>query len=156
MYYVADILTPLNTAKVNALSTKLKVSSGFVYQVELEFPAGCAGLLYCLVKKGGVQIWPSSNDVWFRSSGHIISFPEAYPIITAPFELNIFTYNLDDTYDHTVIVRVGLLSELQYKARFMPSASIDELVQYFKDLEAERQTIDQDFLDNPFPFSEGE
>lgn len=123
MIYSLDIETPANTAKADALHTPLKVTEGLVYRVEIQFPIGCAGLLYCAVHDGAYSAWPSTPGEWFRGDASTIAFDDTYLKLSEPFQFDIITYNLDDTYAHAVLIRIGMVSHDVFMARFLPSYS---------------------------------
>ena len=123
MIYTADISTLENTFKVDAKPTVLKVTKGLVYRVEVEFALNCAGLAYCVICDGTHQVWPSNPGTWFRGDGSIIGFDDTYLKLIEPFQFDIYTYNLDDTYPHTIIIRIGMVSKDVFMARFLPSYS---------------------------------
>lgn len=121
MIYQATITTPANTAINDAVKTVLPVNNGLVYKVEFLFPAGSTGLVYCNIFDKGYQAWPTTPFEWFRGDGDLISFDDTYLKQSPPYEFNIYTYNLDDTYEHMIIVRIGLVTEKAFMARFLPS-----------------------------------
>lgn len=101
----------------------LPVAKGLVYRVEIEFPPGCSGLLSVKIFDGGYQVWPSNLDGVFRSDGYTIAFDDSYLKTAAPFEFRIETVNVDDTWEHTINVRVGMASSEAFMSRYMPSIS---------------------------------
>jgi hypothetical protein len=139
MIYSADISTPKDTAKAAAQHTSLKVTKGLVYRVEIQFPRGCAGLLYCAVLDGGHPVWPSSLGEFFRGNANTISFDDSYLKLSEPYEFDVVTYNLDDTYEHSVLIRLGFVSQEIFMARFLPSYSWDYFKKMLEDLAAEQE-----------------
>ena len=121
MIYIANILTLKNTAKTELKKTTINVTSGLVFKVEFYFPAGSAGLMGVAVYDGLYQVWPSSVGEFFTGEDQLIAFDDMYLKESAPFELQCYSYNVDDTYDHFVSVRIGLVSADVFLARFMPS-----------------------------------
>lgn len=138
MIYVANITTPKNTAKSALKKTTIKVTSGLVYRVEFYFPAGSAGLMGVAVFDGSYQIWPSSVGEFFIADDDTIRFDDMYLKESAPFELQCYTYNEDDTYDHFVAVRVGLVSSEVFLARFMPTRGRQQFAKIRRQMETER------------------
>ncbi len=127
-----------------------------VYKVEFDFPPGSAGLLGCAVFDGGYQVWPSSLGRWFTGDSIVIGFDDVYLKESAPYSFNIFTYNTDDTYDHLVNVRIGLVSSEIFMARFLPSMAYKEfaeaLLQIQRDQRALAEQQQQEIITNPFPW----
>lgn len=121
MIYTANITTPKDTAKTNLKKTVLHVTKGLVYKVEFFFPSGSAGLMGVAVFDGLYQVWPSSVGEFFVGEAQEIDFDDLYLKESAPFEFQCYTYNLDDIYEHFVSVRVGLVSNDAFMARFLPT-----------------------------------
>jgi len=97
------------------------VTSGLVFKVEFYFPAGSAGLMGVAVFDGLYQVWPSTVGEFFIGEDQLIAFDDMYLKEAAPFEFQCYTYNVDDTNNHFVSVRIGLVSADVFLARFMPS-----------------------------------
>lgn len=120
MIYSFSINTPANTPYINRLKTDLKLAAGIIHQVELVFPPGCAGLLHAAINHGLHQIWPTNPGEYFHADAETISFEEFYELITETNVLTVYTYNLDDTYTHSVIVRLGILKASELKGLWLP------------------------------------
>jgi len=120
MIYSFSITTPANTPAANRQKTELKLTTGVIHQIDFVFPPGCAGLAFISVNDGLHQVWPTNPSQKFHTDGETISFEEFYKLIREPFILDAFTYNLDDTYDHEIIVRVGILKESEIQGVWLP------------------------------------
>jgi len=59
-----------------------------------------------------------------------------------PFEFTVMTYNEDETYEHTVAVRIGLVSKEVFLARFMPTKTHEYLADLLLRLAIERQELE--------------
>lgn len=121
MIYTANITTVKNTAKTALKKTTIRVTKGLVYKVEFYFPPGSAGLMGLAVFDGLYQVWPSSVGEFFLGNDLTISFDDLYLKESAPFEFQCYTYNTDDTNNHLVIPRIGLISNDMFMARFLPT-----------------------------------
>jgi len=139
--YNANITTLANRAKTNLKRTVLNVTRGLVYRVEFSFPSGSAGLMGVAVFDGLFQLWPSTVGEFFASDGETIAFDDMYLKEAAPYQLDIYTYNEDDTYPHSVSVRIGLVSKEVFLARFMPTKGYDYLADLTRKMEAERAEL---------------
>lgn len=109
MIFKWNISTPANTAATAKVKTLLNVAYGIVHHIDIQFPPGPAGLLHLQVRDALHQVWPYNSDSSFSSHNVNISFREFIPVLVEPFEFQAYTWNLDDTYDHTVIIRIGIL-----------------------------------------------
>lgn len=109
MIYRFAISTPANTTKLNKQKTRMKVTRGVIHQLDIVFPPGPNGLLHLQINAGQNQVWPTNPEEEFASDNDIISFREHNELMLEPYRLEAYTWNLDDTYAHTVIVRIGIL-----------------------------------------------
>lgn len=123
MIYTANITTPNNTARKALKKTVLHVTKGLVYKVEFYFPPGSAGLMGVAVFDGLFQVWPSTVGVFFMTDDETISFDDLFFKSAAPFEFQCYTYNLDTAHAHFLSVRIGLISDDAFIARFIPGKS---------------------------------
>ncbi len=156
MIYTADITTSSNTAKSDPLVTQIKVVKGLVYRVEIEFPPGAAGLHHVVIFDGGHQVWPTSPTVTFHGGWSLIGFDDTYLKLAAPFEFQAYSWNLDDTYDHLIQVRIGMVSDEVFMARYLPTYAYEH---FFKLIEAVKFEQEQRRLEppeTPFPWLEVE
>lgn len=139
MIYSAHITTPKNTAATAPKRSRLYVTNGLVYRVEFYFPYGSAGLMGVGIYDGLFSVWPSTVGEWLLADGVLISFDDLYLKEAAPFQFDILTYNTDDTYDHIVDVRLGMVSKRVYQARYMPTISWEYFVDMLATLQARQQ-----------------
>ena len=109
MIYRFVITTPANTAATNKQKTILKVAYGIVHHVNIQFPQGPSGLLHLHINDALHQVWPFNPDGDFASHNVDINFREFIPMLTEPYAFQAYTWNTDDTYDHLVIIRLGIL-----------------------------------------------
>jgi hypothetical protein len=132
MIYTLDITTPKNTPASSPQKTILRVTNGLVYKIEIDFPPGPSGLLYVSIYDGLYQVWPSTTGAWFHGDAVVISFDDTYAKTSAPFEFTVLTYNLDDTYDHTIQIRLGMVSKEIFARRFLGVLTPEEQEEIFK------------------------
>jgi len=139
LIYAATIQTEANTTEANAVRTILRVSKGLVWRIEVEFPPGCSGLAYLQIFDGAYQMFPSSIGEGAHSDAAIIGFDDLYMKSSEPFEFVIKTWNLDDTWNHTLQVRLGMASSEAYMSRYLPSASWESFSKMIASAEAEQE-----------------
>ena len=109
MIYVKDITVLKDTMKTAYQCNYFWLEYGTIHQVDINFPAGCAGLVGVRLKQGSHQIIPSNSGEWFTGDNVNISFPENYLFSQSPYYIEVQTYNEDDLYQHKIILRLGLL-----------------------------------------------
>ena len=147
MVYSVSITTTAATAKTDAKRTVLKVGKGLVYKIEVEFPPGCCGLLHSLIFDGSYQVYPASPDDSFHSDAGVISFDDCYLKMGAPFEFVIETWNLDDTFDHKIQVRVGMASSEAFMSRYMPSITWEKFQSTLAKAAIDQEAMKQKAID---------
>ena len=113
MFYDVSLSVPSLTLEAAPVSVLVGVSAGVVSRVSVMFPPGCAGLVHVRIFRSSHQVWPSNLDGSFASDGERIEFQEDYSVMDAPFEFRIVAWNDDDTFQHTVGVRLGILPEIR-------------------------------------------
>ncbi len=141
MIYSASITTPANTAKGAAKKTVLKVTKGLLWVVEIEFPAGCAGLTHIQIFDGLYQVFPASPGDSLHSDGAVLSYDDIYFKTAAPFTFSIKTWNLDDTWDHTLQVRIGFASSDAAMSRYLPAMAWENFAKYLAEAQADQEKL---------------
>jgi len=118
MIYCKEIVIPANTGRYAPLSSQVDIVEGVVKRVWVRWRWGSACLAGCQVFRASFQLWPTSLGQWFQSSIHETTFEENYPISDEPMHFIIKSYNLDDTFPHTVWVSFSVLRP-EYGAKLM-------------------------------------
>lgn len=109
MFYNYEISTEITTYVTNPQITNIKLCHGIIHHVEVAFPSGPQGLLTCTINDAVHQVWPNSLGERFKADGYTIVWREHYPFLVEPYTFQIHTWNEDDTYPHSVIIRIGIL-----------------------------------------------
>lgn len=109
MFYEFAIAVPANTTAAAPVEQEIRITQGVVTRVEVQFPNGCAGLAHCKILHQESQKWPTPPSTSFASDGYTIAVDENFEVDTEPYLLKALCWNLDDTFDHTIYVRVGVL-----------------------------------------------
>lgn len=108
MFYDVSFTIPSNTTKASPLEQDVKLTHGIIHRLEIGFPRGCAGLVHLQIKEGLHQRWPTNPQGSFNTDGYTIAFNEDQEFFVEPYILTLVGWNLDDTYDHTLEVRIGI------------------------------------------------
>lgn len=85
----------------------LPIAKGVIERIDVEYPAGCCGLVGIRVINEDWQLVPWNSDEWLTSDDRTFLLPLSYNIEQPPFRLVIYAYNLDDVYQHTI--RIGVM-----------------------------------------------
>lgn len=108
MYYFVPVLVPANTTQALPIKQLIKLDLGIIDYIEVEFPAGCAGLVHLVIYDKGWIIVPFNQDASLYGNDRIFHMTLDYQMTEEPYTLQIFAWNSDDTYDHTVSIGVQL------------------------------------------------
>lgn len=108
MLYVLALTIPANTPQDEPCEVELQLTDGVVTHVEVEFPAGCAGLAHSYATQGVHQVWPTNPEADLCSDNHVIAWDDYQDLDTDPRTLTVGGWNEDDTYDHTITWRIEL------------------------------------------------
>jgi AAA15 family ATPase/GTPase len=111
MFYDYNITTNKNTSKENYKTTTLRLTKGIIDIIEVVFPKGLAGLVGVKLLRDTKVVIPENRTGWLEGNNEVINIPANIDLLEPPFELVCQTYNLDDTYSHTIYVRVSVSIE---------------------------------------------
>jgi len=150
MIYTANILIPENTPADKPIREPIQVVNGLVYKIEIAFPPGPEGTAHIVINDGGFQVWPSSPGVDFASDDYTISFDDTYLKTTDPLEFQVYGYNTDEINPHTIQVRIGMVSNDIFMARFLPSMTYDFMIKKVKEMEEVERRKAIKLLKTPF------
>jgi hypothetical protein len=109
LFYEWAIAVPKETTEAAPVTQVMQLTEGVITGIEVQFPKGCAGLTHCRIRQGGTQKWPTPPSDSFTSDGHAVVIDENYELSAGLYELVAVCWNDDDTYQHTIYVRVGVL-----------------------------------------------
>jgi hypothetical protein len=109
MFYETSLTIPKNTPESAPVVDTIPVHPGVVKRVEVLFPDGCVGLVHVRILYYERQLWPANPDSSFKGDGDKIAFDEDLELTGAPFEFTVEGWNMDDTYQHTPIVRLSVI-----------------------------------------------
>jgi len=139
MIYSVEIETLKGGSKTKLKRTPLVITKGLVYKVEFYFPSGSAGLMGVALFDGNYSVWPSTIGQFFIGDDVLIGFDDMYLKESKPFVFDIYTYNLDTEYNHSLSVRVGLVSKEVYLARFLPTVTYKFFAEMLSKVQVEQQ-----------------
>jgi hypothetical protein len=111
MYYDYAIKITHGTTEAAPLTQELHVTQGIIHRVEVSFPYGCAGLAHCQIRHREQTFLPTNPEGSFAADGYVIPIDEYFALTVEPYTLKAVLWNLDDTYDHTITIRVGILAQ---------------------------------------------
>ena len=121
MIYSSTITTDAGTAEGAKPDVTLVVTSGLIWLFEVDFPPGCCGLQHVQLFDGSYQVLPATIGESLHGDSVTMRFDDLYFKQSAPYELKLRTWNLDDTWGHTIHIRVGLASSRAEMSRYIPA-----------------------------------
>lgn len=134
MIYTLTESIPANTPVIGALQFKMPVTGGLIYKVDIYLPPGSCGLVGLIVCDGGYQVWPSERDEWFFGNDSLISFDDRYYVNSPNKILDVYGYNLDDTYAHIFQVRIGMASDPAVISSYLPAFANADFAETLADI----------------------
>lgn len=127
MFYTFGLTVPANIAESSPVEQELKLAPGVLHWVDFFFPWGCAGLAKAALYRFEQQLYPTNPGEWFAANDDSIEFPTYFPLDEWPYVLRLEAWNEDDTYSHTITVRLGVLPYEAYW-KMPPGAGFAERV----------------------------
>lgn len=109
MLFTADVTIIAGTTKAIPKEQILKIDKGIITWVYVNFPAGCHGLIECVVLHHEHQIFPSTEGMSLRGSGIMIAWNEYYESYQPPYELKIKAWSPNASYNHTITIGIAVL-----------------------------------------------
>jgi len=109
MLYSYNITIPANTLESAPTIQKIKLTWGYIHQIDFDIPMGAQNLVGVRIREGLHQLYPTNPAGYITGENVKISFKDFYWLNHTPYNLWIDTFNIDENYDHTIIVRIGVL-----------------------------------------------
>lgn len=122
MIYSYSDIVPINTPITAKRRTVMKLCRGIVHKIEIQFPAGCAGVARCTINDALHQVWPTNGNSFFASDGYVIAFEENHEILTKPYTLDLWCWNISTAYTHEITVNIGILPKKALVHYIVPEA----------------------------------
>jgi len=147
MIYTSTISTPAGTAEKSIPDVTLKITSGLIWLLEVDFPPGGCGLLHVQVFDGSYQVLPATPGESLHGDAVVMKFDDLYFKEAAPFELMIRTWNEDDTWPHATQVRIGVASTRAEMSRYMPAFAWEDFEKLMAEMLVSQQALRQSQLE---------
>ena len=109
MFYTWNFTLPYGKDATDKTKQILGLERGTITRCEVVFPSGCCGLVYVHINRALHQVYPKNPDYQYTGNGETIVAGDEYEIKEEPFELEFYGWNTDDTYNHTVTIRIQLV-----------------------------------------------
>ena len=127
MFYDFAILVPVNTSESSPAEQDLKLTHGIIHRIEVQFPIGTLALAHCRLEHHSFGELPTNPSGSFATDGYTIPIDEYLEFFAEPYIIRATCWNDDDTYPHTITVRIGMLES---KRTLMLLAVINGLMKF--------------------------
>jgi len=108
MLFKINHSVPANTTALNPNWQKLKIAQGTITEWLVHMPEECADLMQFRVERNNVHIFPFTGSVWMYGIFEPTVIKDNLPIDAAPYVLDIYAFNLDDSYSHEYNIHVNI------------------------------------------------
>lgn len=82
-----------------------RLTRGIVREISLTFPRGCAGLVGVRIFRATRQVIPQNPVEWIVTDGETVTAKVDVDLSQEPYELELWAYNEDEVYNHTIRAR---------------------------------------------------
>ena len=131
MFFEFSLTIPANTPAAAPVSLDIELALGEVTWWEIQFPAGCNGLVHVYVTDETHPVIPTNTDGDVAGSGANISPFDAISLETEPATLRLFGWNTDDTFPHTITFRFSVRSSAELARINSAFRALDYLDRWF-------------------------
>jgi len=109
MHYFFEVSVPHSTDEATPHEEILPLTRGVITAVFIYLPRGHVGLAHLQILYHGHQLYPLNPGGSYRGNETTIAFTEYQPITVNPYELKARTWNLDEYYDHSILIGLAVL-----------------------------------------------
>lgn len=127
MLYVVEITTPANTPIATPALTVQKVNAGILKGLKIYFPAGPCWLAGVSIWQQDIQWYPRERYTWFTGEHVLLEYDVELNIASDYAILELKTYNIDDTYEHSVQIHFDIADSIAQLASINQGAATQEL-----------------------------
>lgn len=117
MIYRFPLTIPAGAEEDSPVEQEMKLTAGYIVQVELSFPPGPHGEAHVAIYDALHQVWPTNPEESFAWDRYTGRWPEQYLLDRNPYTLTLKGWAPDATYDHTIVCRLVVLSRAAVEGR---------------------------------------
>jgi hypothetical protein len=123
--FAFPLTIPANTSDVLPFTQTLTLDFGVITKISIKFPAGCHGLVQVQLLQDESVLVPQNGDTWLNGDDETIESEIYFEFDSPPYALKFVGISPGTTYNHTILVRVEILSADEA----FPSVAMTDLVQ---------------------------
>jgi len=143
MIYSASITAAKGGSEAQPVSKTLVVTSGLLWLLEIDFPAGCCGLAHFQLFDGSYQVFPATPGESFACDGITLHLEDLYFKQAAPFQFIIKTWNTDTVWSHTIAVRIGMAMGRAEMSRYIPALAFEAFEELMAEMISNQEAVRQ-------------
>jgi hypothetical protein len=122
-FYAVRNTTPLNTLQAAPSVETFDLGPGIITRVFVQFPAGCVGMVFAQVMRGGAVIWPTGPEQAIAADARVVEWVERYHVPQVE-QWRLVTWSPGTTNQHNI----DLWLEVQAPVYIPPRFDVDELL----------------------------
>lgn len=130
MFYEWIFTISAGTEEADPTKEPLQMDSGVIVGMSVYNPPGAQRLCRCNIREELSVLWPGNKAAYIATDGQEVNWREHYPLKSPGHRLILHAWNIDDTYDHDLVVRINVLPSLIAT----PGLIMRDLVDTFKRL----------------------
>ena len=108
MYYYIEVDNPPLTPIETPIVSTVKLARGKFEFVDIGFPDWNSRLTKCKLFYNTIQLIPFNRDRWLTGDNITLRVPVNLFLNDEPYEIQIWTYNPDDTFSHQLSFGLSL------------------------------------------------
>lgn len=129
MVFSYAVTTPINTPEATPLKTTINITHGVIHRWQIYFPPGLWGQCGLRIEKGSEYILPTNPEAKILGDNFVFQGEDFIYISDHPFVLDVFSWNTDTEYPHTIYIHVFMKPLWTY---FQNSNKMYELLETFE------------------------
>jgi len=124
MIYTKTVTEAAGGSAASPTQSKMIVPAGLIYQFELYLPPGSSGLLHVWVKDGGYHLYPAEPGETFFGDNTLVTYNDLYYVASPNHTLDIYSYNLDEAFEHIFQIRLGVVLDPVMMSHYLPALTM--------------------------------
>jgi hypothetical protein len=121
---------PANTAATTPDKEKLTVCKGTIKQWIIFFDPEAADMLHVRVEYHGSSIMPFGGKDWILGFFSDNPFNDNVALDSPPYELDIYAYNEDDTFEHEYYIHPIIIRDKPFTLPETQPSAIERFMKY--------------------------
>ena len=109
MLFTSDITVEANKSKEAPKEETIKIAHGIITWLSVLFPAGCCGMVHCVILHHEHQIAPSTEGMTIVGDAMAVAWQEYYEVYQPPYELKVKLWSPGTTNNHAIKISIAVL-----------------------------------------------